>query len=145
MIVTNRTVSLADFWIVAQTVFGEARGEPFEGKIAVAHVILNRFKRNARGAGTLAAVCLDPFQFSCWLAPKHGGDVLNLKTMQTASVTSPGMPDCIKAAAEVLGGQVEDPTGGADHYKTKRVRPRWARGRRPTAVIGAHQFYKLTP
>ena len=145
MIVTKSALSLADLWTVAQTVFGEARGEPYAGKIAVAHVIRNRLAADWRGAATAAAVCLDPYQFSCWLAPARGGSVINLKTMQTASIATPGMADSLKAVADVFGGQVEDPTGGADHYKTKRARPRWARGKTPVAVIGGHQFYKLTP
>jgi hypothetical protein len=38
------TILLEDVLIGARTVFGEARGEPFEGQKAVAHVILNRAK-----------------------------------------------------------------------------------------------------
>ena len=31
-----------DLWIFAKTIWAEARGEPLEGQIAVANVILNR-------------------------------------------------------------------------------------------------------
>src|SRR5687768_8768998 len=56
------TLSLEDILIGARTVFGEARGEPYEGQKAVAHVILNR----AAKEGSVAAACLRPKQFSCW-------------------------------------------------------------------------------
>src|SRR5262245_17380118 len=49
--------------IVAATVYGEARGEPVEGQIAVAQVIN---LRSAKRDITFQQVCLAPKQFSCW-------------------------------------------------------------------------------
>src|SRR3990167_7135838 len=48
-------------WTIAM----EAEGEPFEGKLAVAHVIMNRVNKWKK---SVADVCLKGFQFSAWNA-----------------------------------------------------------------------------
>lgn len=60
-----------DVVTLARTLWGEARGEPIEGQVAVAWVIRNRAD-GARFAGQLlgregavAHVCLTLWQFSC--------------------------------------------------------------------------------
>ena len=67
--------NLVDIDTLARTIYGEARGESRQGKIAVACVILNRVKRkkmcgwreiNGYKVATVAATCLKPWQFSCW-------------------------------------------------------------------------------
>ena len=63
------TTSEKDRDILARTLWGEARGEGFDGQIAVAWTIRNRvFDGKAKswwGEG-YAEVCLKPWQFSCW-------------------------------------------------------------------------------
>ena len=56
---------LSDLEVTLVTLFGEARGEPVEGLIAVGSVIRNRVKA-ARFGSTYRAVCLARWQFSCW-------------------------------------------------------------------------------
>ena len=42
------------------------------------------------------------------------------------------------------GGEIADPTAGADHYCADYIAaPKWARGRTPTAKIGRHLFFRL--
>lgn len=50
------------------TVYAEARGEPREGQIAVANVIINRALANKSywGGSSIAGVCRQPYQFECW-------------------------------------------------------------------------------
>ena len=55
----------AEILTLARTLYGEARGEPREGIEAVANVILNRVLSN-RYPNTIAKVCLQRLQFSCW-------------------------------------------------------------------------------
>ena len=50
-----------------------------------------------------------------------------------------------RIARRAILGFIDDPTYGADHYHAKYVSPYWAKGQRPTTVIGQHLFYKLTP
>ncbi len=47
----------------ARTLYGEARGEPEEGRRAVAHVFVNRY-RDGRWGGSLGEVCQWPAQFA---------------------------------------------------------------------------------
>ena len=49
----NEVISAQDLDTAARTVYGEARGESFEGKVAVAHSIINR---SAVG-GWMASYC----------------------------------------------------------------------------------------
>lgn len=125
--------------LMARTLFGECRGEPREGQIAVAWVIRNRAERPRWWGRTVGGVCLAKAQFTCWW------------DAQGATLRSPALAHDRRLAAlrrivdDVLDGREPDPTGGADHYCTTAIAPqvRWARGRQPVAVIGAHTFYRL--
>ena len=55
-----------DLWIFAKTIWAEARGEPLEGQIAVANVILNRARQGGWWGDDVAGVCCKSKQFSCW-------------------------------------------------------------------------------
>jgi len=127
-------LTAADIDIGARTVWGEARGEPYEGKLAVAHVILNRWRARHRGETTVFGVCSEPKQFSCW----NESDP-NRPKMIAIGAAEPSYRECLRAFLEAIDGP--DPTGGALHYHTIGVRPRWSRGKRPSAVIGAHKFF----
>lgn len=127
--------------ILARTLYGEARGETVRGKEAVAAVVINRVRR-ARAAGgywwgdSVAAVCLKRWQFSCW----NEGDP-NRKKIEAVTADNKVFASCLRIARRAVAGVLADPTGGATHYHTDVVRPPWARGRAPSAVIGAHLFY----
>lgn len=124
-----------DLRVMAQTVWGEARGEGPLGRAAVAWVILNRV-RDFRWRSTIEGVCLQPWQFSCW----NGGDA-NRPLLDGLTIHDRGFKASLVAAAACLTGEIADPTGGATHYHHKALSPRWARGRTPSARIGAHVFY----
>ena len=51
---------------MARTIWGEARGEDEQGKIAVGHVIKNRRDKQTWMGKTIKDVCLKKWQFSCW-------------------------------------------------------------------------------
>ena len=127
--------------ILARTLFGEARGEPVRGQEAVAAVVLNRVRRaRHRGGwwwgGTVAEVCLKPFQFSCWNATDP-----NRPKILAATAADPVFAACLRIARRALAGALADPTGGATHYHAAGRTPLWAVGREPSAVIGGHIFY----
>jgi N-acetylmuramoyl-L-alanine amidase len=143
-----------DVDVTARTLYGEARGQPLDGIIAVANVIVNRARRGTYGAtpaagggllgvtqtgaprGALAAVCLRPWQFSCWNARDPNRAIIER--------VQPGnfMFDvCRLVASLAIRGLLHDPTGGATHYHTKGVAPDWSRGKTPSAVIGDHLFF----
>jgi N-acetylmuramoyl-L-alanine amidase len=116
--------------IPVMTLIAEAGGEPDRIKAmqAVGNVIRNRSK--ARGL-TVDEVCLQPWQFSCW----------NDKARLRAFIRKNRAVYEDALTAWQLSG-VEDVTGGADHYHTKGVNPRWNRGMKETVVIANHRFFK---
>jgi len=141
---TPGALSFFDFEVMVRTIYGEARAEPYVGKIAVAWVIRNRAEadlgKDARpdwwGEG-VANVCLAPQQFSCW----NANDLMRPKLLKANSVH---LRDCIQAAWAVLTDEVPDPTHGATHYYADYIaEPKWAKGKAPTTQIGPHKFYKL--
>lgn len=136
-----------DVTTLAKTLWGEARGEPTPGKVAVAFVIVNRAGRRAFAgdlagrAGAVEAVCLAPWQFSCW----NEGDPNREKLLELEPAeytTERGI------ARTVMGGQAFDPTKGSDCYHTTDAPagadvwpPAWAAVMPEKARIGGHVFY----
>lgn len=126
-----------DIDTTARTVWGEARGEGFEGMRAVAHVIKNRARRGGWWGATPAAVCRKPWQFSCW----NTNDP-NAAKLPQLTARDHMFPEAVEAAELVLMTDDPDPTEGATHYHTAAVRPPWSAGKTPCAVIGGHRFFK---
>ncbi len=113
----------ADLDLIARVVYAEAAGEPYEGKVAVAAVILNRVK-SYLFPNTVAGVVYEPWQFSC-----VGNWMFN------------SMPDSdsYAAARDALNGW--DPTGGALYYwNYHQVTNSWLWSKPTAAVIGNHWF-----
>lgn len=126
-----------DLDVLARTIFGEARGEHFEGQVAVAWVIKNRAARGHRFGTGIRGVCLAPKQFSCW-----NEDDPNREVIRAATFEDPAFLRAHGIAALVLRGDLEDPTHGADHYHTTTIWPKWAESMAVRAVIGNHKFLK---
>jgi len=145
--------------IVAQTLWGEARGEGDAGIAAVAAVIANRATAAARyharynhfhplyGDGTLAAACLVNFhstwQFTCW-----SPDDPNRAKLDAVTEADPTFAHCLVVAEAAIAGKIADPTGGAVNYldpvATQKLYghlPGWTASMRETARIGRHVFY----
>lgn len=130
-------ITASDINILARTVWGEARGESYEGQKAVAHVVINRWRADEgqfRKDDTIATACLRYAQFSCWNA-----DDPNFEEMQTTGPEARSFRAAMRAALEAL--DEPDPTEGARHYHTAGVSPAWSKGRDPVIVIGSHYFF----
>lgn len=127
-----------DIDIMARTVWGESRGESLAGKIAVAWVIKNRADNPGWWGDSIAGVCRQPWQFSCWNANDPNRAKLIGVTPQDEMFR-----ECLMVVAGVLSRNFPDPTFGANHYHAKGVSPAWAHGRAPTARIHNHVFYRL--
>lgn len=144
-----------DIEIGARTLYGEARGESFQGRVAVAHVIMNRVLADLRGDNKpdwwgegIEAVCLRAFQFSCWNANDP-----NRMTIERVTVDDPAFLECtgimaLVAAARlgrktIAGALANDPTFGSTHYKvTSLPWPKdWGEPRTSVCSIGWHSFY----
>lgn len=125
-----------DIDILTRTLYGEARGEPTQGKIAVAHVILNRVKANSWYGNTVKDVCLKPSQFSCW----NPNDP-NLPKIKAVTLDDAMFQHCMYAALAAGLGYVSDMTSGSCHYHSTKVRPKWAKNKQPVCQIGGHLFF----
>lgn len=131
MIITAR-----DMDVLARTVYGEARGEPDQGKLAVAWVVVNRARKHRI---SIAAAALKSIHFSCWNNARAMD--ANQLAMLTAEPGNPLFARCLIAALAAAHGIDPDPTGGARHYHAHHVRPRWSRGK-VYLLIGGHRFYR---
>lgn len=129
-------VSATDLDIMARTLFGEARGEPTEGKIAVAWVIRNRLSRPKRFGSTIGAVCRQPYQFSCWNSHDP-----NLPKLKAVTLADPVFKECLQIATDVCADKIPDPTNGAQFYRAIGTPADWAIDHKPCAEIGAHEFF----
>jgi len=115
----------SDVYLLAKAVHGEARGEPYVGKVAVAAVIINRTK-SPEFPNTIAGVIYQPGAFT---AVTDGQ--INL------------VPDeeSLRAARDALNGW--DPTGGAlYYYNPAKTTNAWIWSRPVHITIGKHRFAK---
>ncbi len=115
---------LADIALLARLVYAEARGEPFEGQVAVAAVLLNRV-RNPQFPDTVAGAVYQPGQFE---------PVANGSINQT--------PNNLAYLAMLEAWQGSDPTQGSLFFWNPRKVPAssWVWTRPVKLQIGNHVF-----
>ncbi|WP_169083025.1 spore cortex-lytic enzyme [Paenibacillus sp. PL91] len=112
-----------DLQIMANAVYGEARGEPYEGQVAVAAVIINRLKSQSF-PNTIYGVIFQPGAFTAvadgqiWLKP-------NAKARE--------------AVEDAINGW--DPSGGCLYYfNPDTATSKWIWTRTQIKTIGKHIF-----
>lgn len=117
----------SDVDLIARAINGEARGEPYEGQVAVGAVILNR-TRDPKFPKTVAGVIYQPGAFT---AVSDGQ--INVPISQKSSV--------FKAARDALNGW--DPTNGCIYYwNPATATSKWIWSRPIVRKIGKHYFAK---
>lgn len=115
--------SEGDVQLLATVISAEARGEPYEGQVAVGAVIMNRIAHPSF-PNTLSGVIYQPGAFSCLY---DGG--INAAVADSA----------YQAAREAINGS--DPSGGAIYYyNPAKATSKWIFSRQVIATIGAHRF-----
>ena len=131
--------SLTNSYIVAATLWDEARGEGEQGMRAVLNVIMNRAKGNFEKARDIV---LKPNQFSGWndiTNPEEASKMLADKKRNDKIYQQ--IIDLVDKASK---GQLPDITGGAIFYfNPKDANPSWAKKLEKTKSIGNHDFYKI--
>lgn len=131
-------LTLGDVDIGVRTVWMEARGEPYEGMKAVAHVLLNRVRwKDGDRWNTIAQVCLDWLQFSGWRQADP-----NFSAALSVNFGDATFRKCYRAFFEAM--DEPDITNGARHYYAPHAvldMPAWAKGLQPCATIGNHVFF----
>ena len=122
---SSTSVNSSNLNLLARLVYGEARGEPYTGQVAVAAVVLNRVN-NSNFPNTIAGVI---YQSGAFTAVSDGQ--INLSPNSTAT----------KAAQDALNGW--DPSYGAIYYfNPNTATNKWIWSRPVTVVIGKHRFCK---
>lgn len=117
--------SSSDLQLMARAINGEARGEPYEGQVAVGAVILNRVK-SSKFPNTIAGVI---YQSGAFTAVADGQ--INVPIKEGSTV--------LKAAQDALNGW--DPTGGAIYYfNPNTATNKWIWSRPLIKTIGKHRF-----
>ena len=125
-----------DLDILARTIFGEARGELYGGKVAIGCVIMNRVNAKTWFGTGVVSVCLSPGQFSCWNANDP-----NREKVLAASIDKDAFLECLDVAKRTLAGEFEDLTFGSRHYLAPGANPYWAKGKEPIIQIGNHRYF----
>ena len=122
---------------LALTIYFEARGEPDTGKLAVAHVVMNRM-RDSRFPDSVCRVVQqggEQVRHRCqftWWCDGLSDRPKNLRMWEKSR----------SLARTVYWGGNEDPTGGALWYHADYVAPTWAQAFSRTSQIGRHIFYQ---
>ena len=117
----------SDIQLMARAINGEARGEPYEGQVAVGAVILNRVK-SSQFPNTIAGVI---YQSGAFTAVADGQ--INVPIEEGSSV--------YKAAKDAMNGW--DPTGGCIYYfNPDTATNKWIWSRPHVKTIGKHRFCK---
>jgi N-acetylmuramoyl-L-alanine amidase len=117
----------SDIDLMAKLVYAESRGEPFEGKVAVASVVLNRVL-TPKFPNTVHDVIFQPKAFSC----VKNGDII-------------ASPDeiCYSAVYEAIRGT--DPTNEALFFYNPSIATcSWMKDtdKKESKSIGHHLFFK---
>lgn len=111
--------------LLSRVIYGESRGEPYTGQVAVGAVVMNRVKSSSF-PNTISGVV---YQSGAFDAVKDGQ--INLTPDSTAR----------KAAQDALNGW--DPSYGAIYYfNPSTATNKWIWSRPMTITIGKHRFCK---
>ena len=113
----------SDEYLLARAIHGEARGEPYVGKVAVAAVVLNR-TRDPAFPNTIAGVIYQPLAFTA---------------VADGQINLTPNKDSINAARDALNGW--DPTYGCRYYwNPATATSKWIWSRKVVLKIGKHWF-----
>ena len=118
----------SDIYLMSQVVYAESKGEPYEGKVAVASVILNRALNNGF-PNTIQDVIFQPKAFSC---------------IVDGSIDVQPTQECFDAVYDALSGN--DPTGDAVFFYNPDIATcTWMQGveKHNIVSIGQHLFFTL--
>ena len=114
-----------DTTLLAMVINGEARGESYEGQVAVGAVVLNRV-RHSSFPNTIAGVVYQPGAFTA---------------VDDGQINKAIQSSCYNVARDALNGW--DPTGGAIYYyNPSTATSSWIRTRPIIKTIGKHVFCK---
>lgn len=122
---SGSSTSNSNLNLLARIINGEARGESYEGQVAVGAVVLNRVNHSSF-PNTIAGVIYQPGAFTA---------------VNDGQINKAVESSCYNAAKDALNGW--DPTGGAIYYyNPATATSSWIRSRPIIKQIGKHVFCK---
>lgn len=124
----NYNITNKDIILMAQIVYAESRGEPYDGKVGVAAVILNRMK-SGKYPPSIEGVIKQKNAFSC---------------INNGKISVTPTESCYNAVFDALEGT--DPTNNAlFFYNPKIATCGWMQGikKEHTKTIGNHVFFSI--
>lgn len=131
------TSSNAEISCLALNIYWEARSEPLEGQLAVAHVTVNRMV-HPKFPDTICGVVYQGnertfgrCQFSWWCDGKSDYPT-EYKALKSAE----------NIAVAVLLNEHPDPSNGALFFHHQSVRPKWSMRKHFVTQIGKHLYYQ---
>lgn len=116
---------LNEIMCLSMIMFGEARGEPQIGQVAVAYTAINR-KADPNYPKTICQVMKQPYQYQFM---DYG-----MPTQQQVAYLMP-------LAKAILEKKIDDPTQGAKWFHTKTTKPIWAKTKQIKLAYNNHIFY----
>ena len=120
---STSSTSNSNLYLLSCCVYGEARGESYTGKVAIAAVVLNRVKSSSF-PNTISGVIYQTGAFTC-----VSDGQINMGTND----------ECTRVAQDALNGW--DPTyGSIYYYNPKTATNAWIRSRPVVVTIGKHIF-----
>ena len=121
--VSGQSLSEADIDLMARAVYAEARGEVYEGQVAVAAVILNRLN-NPVFPRSISGIIYQPYAFS---------------SVNDGQINMTPDDQAYKAVRDAINGW--DPTGGAMYFwNPDTSSSTWIHSRTVIKQIGSHIF-----
>ena len=121
---TSSSANKNDTYILAKMISAEARGEPFEGQVAVGAVILNRVKHPSF-PNTISGVLYESGAFSALTDGQYYNEAIADSAYRAADLAMKGW----------------DPSGGAIYYFNPNKTSNAFMWSRPVlTVIGSHKF-----
>lgn len=121
----NTSYSNSDVQLLAKVISAEARGESYEGQVAVGAVVLNRVKHPSF-PDTISGVVYQNGAFSC---------------VNDSNWYEPVAESAKRAAIDAINGW--DPSGGAIYYfNASKTNDAFMHSRPVVKVIGDHRFCK---
>lgn len=130
---------LRDIRCLAMNVYHEARGEPLNGKYAVAAVTMNR----ANTEGFPNSVCDVVYQRNWSSRYKKYVSAFSWTNDKITDIpeNSAAWREAVMIAKDIYDGEVETEAKDALFYHADYVTPAWAKEKQKVAKIGRHIFY----
>lgn len=137
--------ALTDAQAGAVTLYGEARGESREGKIAVGSVILTRVDLRNWDGKTVKEVCYMQSQFSCFLSndPNYPVLLTIAKDFNLCMLKNRRLQECFEIFSGLLAGSILRSVHATQYLNPRAVAkiPAWVKTMKHVASIGLHEFY----